>query len=241
MILNCITVDDEPLALGLISSFVNQTPFLYLAGSFSSGIKALEIINNQSVDVIFLDIQMPDLTGLQLAKILESMDQAKRPRVIFTTAYNTFAIEGYKVDALDYLLKPFDYSEFLMAATKAKNYAELLKQNHSNVTPHEEYIFLKVEYQLVKIALNDINVVEGLKDYVKVHLSNGKFILSLITMKALEEKLPAQRFIRVHRSFIIAIDKIESITKTSVLIAGTSINVGDQYKEKLKNILGNWF
>ena len=128
-----------------------------------------------------------------------------------------------------------------MAATKAKNYAELMRQNHINVAPQEEYIFLKVEYQLVKIALNDINFVEGLKDYVKVHLSNGKFILSLITMKALEEKLPAQRFIRVHRSFIIAIDKIESITKTSVLIAGTSINVGDQYKEKLKNILGNWF
>jgi len=241
MSLNCIAVDDEPLALGLITSFIKQTPFLNLTGSFSSGIKALELINTQPIDIIFLDIQMPDLTGLQLAKTLEGIDQGVRPRVIFTTAYNSFAIEGYKVDALDYLLKPFDYSEFLMAANKAKNYAELLKQNQQITGIQEEYIFLKVEYQLVKVALKDINFVEGLKDYVKVQLTDGKFILSLITMKGLEEKLPAQKFIRVHRSFIIAIDKIESITKTSVLIAGTTINVGDQYKEKLKSMLGNWF
>lgn len=240
MVLNCIAVDDEPLALGLICSFIEQTPFLKLAGSFSSGIKALEALHEQQVDLIFLDIQMPDLTGIQLARTLESKPGGTKPRVIFTTAFNNYAIEGYKVDALDYLLKPYDYEEFLKAANKAKTYTELL--NTKQTAPdHEEYIFLKVEYQLVRVAIKDIVYIEGLKDYAKIHLAHEtKPILSLITLKSLEEKLPARLFMRIHRSFIISLEKIDAVTKNTVQIGGINIAIGEQYKDAMKQFLSNW-
>lgn len=240
MILNCIAVDDEPLALGLICSFIEQTPFLKLTGSFSSGIKALEALHENSIDLIFLDIQMPDLTGIQLARTLESKPGSAKPRVIFTTAFNNYAIEGYKVDALDYLLKPYDYEEFLKAANKAKAYTDML-QSKQIAPDHEEYIFLKIEYQLVRVAIKDIVYIEGLKDYAKIHLVNEtKPLLSLITLKSLEEKLPPRLFMRIHRSFIIALEKIDAITKNTVQIGGTNITIGDQYKDAMKQFLGNW-
>jgi len=240
MILNCIAVDDEPLALGLICSFIEQTPFLKLTGSFSSGIKALEALHENNIDLIFLDIQMPDLTGIQLARTLESKGGSSKPRVVFTTAFNNYAIEGYKVDALDYLLKPYDYEEFLKAANKAKAYAEAL-QTRQTAPDHEEYIFLKIEYQLVRVAIKDIVYIEGLKDYAKIHLVNeAKPLLSLITLKSLEEKLPARQFMRIHRSFIIALEKIDAITKNAVQIGGINITVGDQYKDAMKQFLSNW-
>nr|WP_294870176.1 LytTR family DNA-binding domain-containing protein [uncultured Pedobacter sp.] len=240
MILNCIAVDDEPLALGLICSFIEQTPFLKLAGSFSSGIKALEALHDQHIDLIFLDIQMPDLTGIQLARTLENKPGNAKPRVIFTTAFNNYAIEGYKVDALDYLLKPYDYEEFLKAANKAKAYAEMLTAKQT-VADNEEYIFLKVEYQLVRVAIKDIVYIEGLKDYAKIHLANEtKPLLSLITLKSLEEKLPTRLFMRIHRSFIIALDKIDAVTKNTVQIGGINITIGEQYKEAMKQFLSNW-
>jgi len=240
MILKCIAVDDEPLALGLISSFIEKTPFLQLVGSFSSGIKALEAINENQIDVVFLDIQMPDLTGIQLAKTLSSLAGDVKPRVIFTTAYSNFAIEGYKVDAIDYLLKPFDYAEFLNAASKAKAYTNLLHQQEVE-TPSQDYIFLKVEYQLVKIALSDIIYIEGLKDYAKVHLkSSERAVLSLATLKSLEEKLPSSQFMRIHRSFIISLNEIESVHKNAVQIGHANITIGDQYKDAMKVFLDKW-
>jgi len=246
MILNCIAVDDEPLALGLVCAFIKQTPFLNLAGSFSSGVKAMEMIHEQQIDLIFLDIQMPDLTGIQLARILERQPGTAGPRVIFTTAFNNFALEGYKVDALDYLLKPFNYEEFLTAANKGRAYAELLKtaQPENGAVPAEvdgEYIFLKVEYQLVRVAIKDIIYIEGLKDYVKVYLENtSKPILTLTSLKALELKLPLKQFMRVHRSYIVALDKIHSVTKNSINIGELSITVGEQYKEGFSAYLSKW-
>jgi len=246
MILNCIAVDDEPLALGLVCSFIEQTPFLKLTGSFSSGVKALEVIHEQQIDLIFLDIQMPDLTGIQLARILDRQPGGAGPRVIFTTAFNNFALEGYKVDALDYLLKPFNYEEFLTAANKARTYAELLKPGtvQNSLTPpaeDEEYIFLKVEYQLVRVATRDIVYIEGLKDYAKVCLvNNPKPILTLITLKALEQKLPAKMFMRVHRSYIIALDKVQSVTKSSLNLGEMTITIGEQYKEAFNAYLSKW-
>lgn len=244
MTLNCIAVDDEPLALGLVCSFIEQTPFLHLAGSFSSGVKALEMIHEQQVDLIFLDIQMPDLTGIQLARILDRQPGAAGPRVIFTTAFNNFALEGYKVDALDYLLKPFNYGEFLTAANKAMAYAELLKPATSAaVQPveEEEYIFLKVEYQLVRVAIRDIIYIEGLKDYVKVYLDNHpKPILTLTTLKAMELKLAPKLFMRVHRSYIVALDKVHSVTKNSLNLGQLNITVGEQYKEAFNAYLSKW-
>jgi DNA-binding LytR/AlgR family response regulator len=248
MIINCIAVDDEPLALGLVCSFIEQTPFLNLIGRYSSAVEALKAIHAQKVDVIFLDIQMPDLNGIELARVLDN-SKTNKPRIIFTTAYNQFALEGYRVDALDYLLKPFNYEEFLHAANKALAYIELLEK--SNATPiasaiteeriENEYLFLKVEYQLVRIALSDILYIEGLKDYVKVWLkSNEKPILSLTSLKSLEEKLPSKKFMRVHRSFIVSLDKINSITRNAMQIGKINITVGDQYKEAFNKFLSKW-
>ena len=246
MTLNCIAVDDEPLALGLVSKFIERTPFLNLVGKYSGAVDALKAIHTQKIDLIFLDIQMPDLNGIELARVLDK--GADKPRIIFTTAYNQFALEGYKVDALDYLLKPFNYEEFLRAAQKALNYAELLNKPAAqtvivNEAEHadDKYLFLKVEYQLVRIALDDILYIEGLKDYVKVHLKNvEKAVLSLTSLKALEEKLPSKRFMRIHRSFIVALDKITSMTKNSVQIGKMLITVGDQYKDAFSQFLGKW-
>jgi two-component system response regulator LytT len=251
MILNVIAVDDEPLALGLVSSFIEQTPFLKLVGRFSSAIEALRAIHAQKIDVVFLDIQMPDLNGIELARVLDN-SKTNKPRIIFTTAYNQFALEGYRVDALDYLLKPFNYEEFLHAANKALAYGELLEKSNApasavttTTVPEEriedEYLFLKVEYQLVRIALNDILYIEGLKDYVKVWLKSAeKPILSLTSLKSLEEKLPSKRFMRVHRSFIVSLDKINSITRNALQIGKVNITVGDQYKEAFGQFLSKW-
>lgn len=251
MKLRCIAVDDEPLALGLICSFIEQTPFLQLAGRYSNAVAALQGLHQQQVELIFLDIQMPDLSGLELARVVDKGEPGKGPRIIFTTAFNQYALEGYKVDALDYLLKPFNYADFLRAASKAKAYAELLNRPNAPSTapivpasppgPEESFLFLKVEYQLVKIAFADILYVEGLKDYVKVHLQgNAKPILSLTSLKALEEKLPAQRFMRIHRSFIVALDKIEAVSRNRVQIGQTNIPVTDQYKDAFNDFMNRW-
>jgi DNA-binding LytR/AlgR family response regulator len=248
MILNCIAVDDEPLALGLVSAFIEQTPFLNLVGRFSSAVDALRAIHAQKIDVAFLDIQMPDLNGIELARVLDN-SKGNKPRIIFTTAYNQFALEGYRVDALDYLLKPFNYEEFLHAANKALAYGELVEKSNAAVAApvaaeeriEDEYLFLKVEYQLVRIALNDILYIEGLKDYVKVWLKSAeKPVLSLTSLKSLEEKLPSKRFMRVHRSFIVSLDKINSITRNALQIGKINITVGDQYKEAFSQFLSKW-
>jgi DNA-binding LytR/AlgR family response regulator len=222
-----------------------------LVGKFASAVEALRAITSQKIDVLFLDIQMPDLNGIELARVLDN-GKSNRPRIIFTTAYNQFALEGYKVDALDYLLKPFNYEEFLHAATKALTYAELVEKSNAPAAatatatvPEEriedEYLFLKVEYQLVRIALNDILYIEGLKDYVKVWLkSSEKPTLSLTSLKSLEEKLPAKKFMRVHRSFIVSLDKINSITRNALQIGKVNITVGDQYKEAFGHFLSKW-
>jgi two-component system response regulator LytT len=244
MTLNCIAVDDEPLALGLVSLFVEQTPFLKLAGKYSRAVEALKALHTEQIDLIFLDIQMPDLNGLELARVLDGR-AGHKPRIIFTTAYNHFALEGYKVDALDYLLKPFNYEEFLRAANKALQYQQLLNQAASSQTvavaePREEekYIFLKVEYQLVKINFDDIIYIEGLKDYVKVWLTGKeKALLSLTSLKTLEDKLPSRRFMRVHRSFIVSLDHIQSVTRNTIQIGNLNIAVGDQYKDAFNNFL----
>lgn len=244
MKLNCIAVDDEPLALGLVCTFIEKTPFLELAGSFSNGVDALQAIQNGGIDVAFLDIQMPDLTGLELARILEKSPE-RAPRVVFTTAFNQFAHEGYKVDALDYLLKPFNYEEFLKAATKAQQHFSLVRRAEESsvqqVSPKDNHLFLKVEYQMVRVLFEDILYIEGLKDYVKVHLeSSPKPILSLTSLKSLEEKLAGKGFMRVHRSFIVNLDKISAVTKTSISIGTENIPVSEQYKEDFNRYLSQW-
>lgn len=239
MELKCIAVDDEPLALEMVSGFVRQTSFLSLEGRFESAIEALSYINKHEVDLIFLDIQMPDLTGMELARVLEGHKKDRKPRIIFTTAYNQFAIEGYKVDALDYLLKPFSYEEFLKASTKAYNHFSAAPKVKEEETT--DYLFLKVEYQLVKVVLKDVIYIEAYKDYVKVHLANKPVpLLSLTSLKNLEELLPPRRFIRIHRSFIISLDHIQSITKNTVNMGTTTLTVSDNYKENFLTFVNKW-
>jgi len=248
--LKCIAVDDEPLALGLVCAFIEQTPFLELIGRYTSAVEALRSLHEHpDVELLFLDIQMPELTGMELARVLDRGQPGTGPRIIFTTAFNQYALEGYRVDALDYLVKPFSYEEFLRAATKARGYAEL-SQTAPTAPPapaagapgmEEEHLFLKVEYELVRVALDDILYVEGLKDYVKVHLRSApRPLLSLMSLKAMEEKLPARRFLRIHRSFIVALDKIEAIRRNTVQIGSASIAVSDQYKEPFAQFLSRW-
>ena len=239
MTLNCIAVDDEPLALGLVCKFIEQTPFLNLVGQYPSAVEALKAIHEQKIDLVYLDIQMPDLNGIELARVLGKGQE--KPRIIFTTAFEKYGLEGYKVDALDYLLKPFNYEEFLRTATKALSYYELINPPEPADHADDQYLFLKVEYQWVRIALADILYIEGLKDYVKVHLKNDeKGVLSLTSLKDLDEKLPSRRFMRVHRSFIVALDKITSMTKNSLQIGKKTIAVGDQYKDAFNQFVGKW-
>ena len=241
--LKCIAVDDEPLALGLVASFIQKTPFLELVGRFGSAVEALKYLHEHPgmVEVAFLDIQMQELNGLELARVLGSAG----PRIIFTTAFSQYALDGYRVDALDYLVKPFNYEEFLRAAGKARAYAALTAASAITPSPaspeEEEYLFLKAEYQLVRVALSDILYVEGLKDYVKVHLKSGpRALLSLMSLKAMEEKLPARRFLRIHRSFIVALDKIEAVRRLTVQIGAVTIPVGEQYKDAFLQFLSRW-
>ena len=234
-----MVVDDEPLALELVCNFVNKTGFLELKAKFDSALDALSFINANSVDLIFLDIQMSDLTGMELARVLEGRKGNHSPKIIFTTAYNQFAIEGYKVDALDYLLKPFGYEEFLSASQKALKYFEQRVENRNSIA--EDYLFLKVEYQLVKVMLKDIILVEGYKDYVKVHLDGKESpLLSLTTLKNMEELLPENQFMRVHRSYIISLEQIKSISKSTVNMGIMSIGISDGYKEKFLQFISKW-
>ncbi|WP_268036582.1 LytR/AlgR family response regulator transcription factor [Algoriphagus sp. PAP.12] len=245
MKLQCIAVDDEPLALDLLCKYIEQTAFLELKGKFSSAIEALGFINQNQVQLIFMDIQMPDLSGMELARVLDGKKDSDKTRIIFATAYHQFAIEGYKVDAIDYLLKPYSYEEFLNAATKAFNYFEKQNRNSESVKvkveEDPEYIFLKVEYQLVKVLLEDIAYVEAYKDYVKVHLlSKASPLLSLTSLKSMEELLPTKKFMRVHRSYIVGLDHIESVSKNLITVHGNQISVSDNYKDAFLEFMSRW-
>ncbi|MEP1088359.1 LytTR family DNA-binding domain-containing protein [Algoriphagus sp.] len=245
MKLNCVAIDDEPLGLELLSKFIEQTSFLNLIGKFSNAIEALGFINQNEVQLAFMDIQMPDLSGMELARVLDGKKNADKTRIIFATAYHQFAIEGYKVDALDYLLKPYSYEDFLNAATKAYSYFERLAQpkpeSIATDSAAPEYIFLKVEYQLVKVNLKDIAYVEAYKDYVKVHLlSKPNPLLSLTSLKSMEELLPAEKFMRVHRSYIVALDHIDSVSKNVIQIGQNHISVSDNYKEGFLEFMSRW-
>lgn len=229
MNLTCAIVDDEPLALGLLESYVRKTPFLLLAGTYSSAVQAMNELPGKHIDLLFLDIQMPELNGLEFSRMVPS-----GTRIVFTTAFNQYAIDGYKVNALDYLLKPISYADFLQAAHKAVQWFELLQQ------PKEEIqsIFVKSDYKLVQIELNKILYIEGLKDYIKIYEENNpKPILSLMSMKAMEELLPPSGFIRVHRSFIVRKDKIRTIDRGRIVFGKAYIPISDSYKQAFQAFL----
>ncbi len=236
--IHTIAIDDEPLALQLVAGYIEKTPGLELIGKFDNPLDAFEFMNNESVDLIFVDIQMPDLNGLEFTKAIN-----KGPKVIFTTAFEKYALEGYKLNVVDYLLKPFSYEEFFTAVQKAVNLIRLEnKHQEEQIETNNEFLFLKSEYKIRRINFNDILYVEGLKDYVKVYIKNEpKPVLSLTTMKLLESKLPEKKFMRVHRSFIVNLDKVEIIERSRIVFGKEYIPVSDQYKDKFQEFLNRNF
>jgi DNA-binding LytR/AlgR family response regulator len=224
--MNCIIVDDEPLALELLADNISKVPFLNLVDTCRNPFEAIAVLNEKQVDLIFLDIQMPGLSGIQFL-------QSIRPdsMVIFITAYDRYALEGFNLDVVDYLLKPVSFDRFLKAAAKAN---ELYSLKHKIIDLIPDYLFINSEYNLIKINLSDILYIEGLKDYVKIFTTQQERpILTRINMKAVEEKLPVQRFIRVHKSFIISTARINSIRKNRIRIGDVEIPLSENFKEEL--------
>lgn len=224
-ILKCCVIDDEPLASQLIASYIEKTPFMQLVGTYSSAQEAIKTILENQIDLVFLDIEMPQLNGLEFAKIIPSTT-----RIIFTTAYDKYAIQGFKVDALDYLLKPVSYEEFLTTANKALRWIDIQK-NGVNKSSANDYIIVKSEYRLIQIPTSEILYIEGLKDYVKIYTADEqKSIMTLMNMKTLEQSLPSS-FIRVHRSFIVNTNKLKIIERNRIVFGNKYIPISDTYKQ----------
>lgn len=225
--LKVAAVDDEPLALQNLESYILRTPGLDLAGKFLSSVQAFEWISSNPVDLVFMDIQMPDLTGIQLSRLIQG-----KTKVIFTTAYSEFALEGYKVRAIDYLLKPFGYEEFLESVSKARDQIFPVKPPaESEKHPENEIWFVKAEGRLIPVNLESVLFLEADGDYVSYHLESGKKLLVHGTLKELESKLSPGKFLRVHRSFLIQISKITSVDRNRVFVGNQYFSVGDAYRE----------
>lgn len=235
MILKCAIVDDEPLALELLKSYVKKAPVLELNGAYSSAIEAMKMLPDNPVDLLFLDIQMPELNGLEFSHMVP-----EDTRIVFTTAFGQYALDGYKVNALDYLLKPISYTDFLQSINKAVQWFDRKRGTDNEPTDKSDFIYVKSDYKLIQISLKDILYIEGLKDYVKIHLEGeSRPILSLTSLKALEEKLPTDRFIRVHRSYIVQKQKIKVIDKARIVFGKEYIPVSESYKQELQNYIND--
>lgn len=237
MRLKCIIIDDEPLAIELLQSYVQKTPFLELAGTFSNALASIDTLSKNDIEVIFLDINMPQINGLEFSKTI-----SPSTRIIFTTAYDQYAVDGFRLNALDYLLKPINYPDFLQAANKALEWFRLLKKNDSENTTSASSIFVKSGYRIEKIDFETILYIENQKDYVKFHLENIKEpVSSLMSMQSLEEKLPEKQFMRVHRSFIVNLDKIKTIERNCIVFGKEYIPVSESYKARFMEFLNKHF
>ncbi len=225
--MKCIVIDDEQLARNLVESYVSKTPFLELVGCYKSGIEALAPIKEHDVDLIITDIQMPELLGTDLIKSL-----SKKPLVVFTTAYQDYAIEGFELEAVDYLLKPFAFDRFLKSMQKAKELFDL--RNSKTNKPHfkAEYLTVKADHKLYKILYTDIKYIEGMREYVSFHISTGR-ITALMSLKSLEEKLPSEQFIRCHKSFIVNKNIVSALESGNLIIGEKSIPIGQSYKDRV--------
>ena len=239
MPITCIIVDDEPLAVKLMESFVAKTPDLELLGSFTDSVEAINAVKEQKPNLLFLDIQMPDLNGMELAHMIPA-----ETRVVFTTAFKEYAFESYEVSALDFLLKPIRYNKFMVAVEKAKEWfaksESPVSQHPSPITNHPSAIFVRVDGELRNITISDIIYVNGMKDYVMFYLdSEPKPLITHLTMKAVEEMLPPEKFLRVHRSYIIAVDKIRKVDRNDCIYIGNEIiHVPDGYQDAFHKFLG---
>lgn len=222
--LRCIAIDDEPLALKLIARYVHQFPELQLVTTFEDAISGAEYLKQGTTDLLFIDINMPDITGIDLVRSLE-----KKPMIIFITAYKNFAFEGFELEALDYILKPIDAKRFAKAVEKAIDYYKY--KNPAPDAKQENSLYVYSEYRMVKINLEDVEYIESMEDYIKIHVQNAKTILTLMPLKRVLEKLPADRFQRVHRSYIVSVDKIRSIHNRKMQLADAEIPVSETYMD----------
>ena len=233
--IRCLAIDDEPLALELLEDNISKIPFLELVAGCDNPIEAMKIMQEESIDLIFLDIQMPGLTGIQFIQSMPSP-----PIVILITAYEKYALEGFNLDVTDYLVKPVSLDRFIKACNKAKQLFNLHSQQKSvgvNVIPN--YFFVNVDYSLVKITIADIVYIEGLKDYIKIHLkSTSRPVVTRMPMKTVEEQLPAEQFIRIHKSYIVSVAFITAIRKSSVFIDTLELPVSDSYREAVTSLTG---
>lgn len=232
--INCIAIDDEPLALELLEDNIRQVPFLKLVGSFRNAIDALQDLKKLNVDLVFLDIQMPGLTGLQFIESLEV-----KPMFILITAYEKFAVEGFTLNVVDYLVKPVSLGRFIAACNKASELYELKRSNNSNDSrAAAEYFFINSDYSMVKVMYANIVYIEGLKDYVKIHLMDTKTVVTRMAMKAVEDELPQSMFIRIHKSYIVSKHFITSVKKASVILENRmELPVGEIYKSRIDDLV----
>ncbi len=238
MKIKCIAIDDEPLAVKKIASYIEKIPFLELVAQCRGALEAMNIIENNKIQLLFIDINMPDLNGLEFVKTLTD-----KPYIVFTTAYSEYAVEGFQVEAVDYLLKPITFNNFLKAANKVKNLIELGMTNRKEIiNTTADHLFVKSEYKLVRIELADIKYIEGQHEYIKIHLINSKPVMTLLSMKVIEEQLPPDRFMRVHRSYIVNLAKISVIERNRIVFDGkVYIPISDQYKNKFQNYIDKNF
>jgi len=232
MKLNCLVVDDEQLARELLGEYISKVPFLDLKGLVKNPIEVTEILEKEAIDIIFLDIQMPDLTGIELLKTM-----THKPVVIFTTAYSEYAIEGYELDVLDYLVKPFSFERFLKAVNKALDIVKL-KQNAGSPASDPEYISINADHKIYRVRIDEILYIEGLREYVSYY-TPGKRIITLASLKNLEETLPDNKFIRIHKSYIVPIDKVIALEGNMLDIGVKKIPIGRSYREKVYKIFSD--
>jgi len=235
--IKCIAIDDEPLALKQIATYIDKTPYLTLVNTFESALEAIEFLGTKEVDLMFVDINMPDLSGMEFVKSLKAA-----PGVIFTTAYSEYALEGFKVDAIDYLLKPIGYSDFLKAYEKAKNRLQLNVEKISEIGSKNDFLLIKSEYKILRINYSDIKYIEGMREYLRIHIENKKPVMTLLSMKKMEEYLPAKDFMRVHRSFIVNLNKVSVVERNRIVFDNdVYIPIGEQYKGVFREFLDKNF
>ena len=235
--IRCIAIDDEPLALQQIGGYISKTPFLELAGLCESAFLAIGLLENSVVDLMFVDINMPDLNGIEFVKTLENP-----PKIVFVTAYGEYALEGFRADAIDYLLKPIGYGDFLKSANKVKSWFD--KQIHSpeEVRANKDFLFIKSDYKILRINYNDIRYIEAMSEYVRIHLVSSKPVMTQLSMKSIEGQLPGDMFMRVHRSFIVNLSKVSVIERNRIVFDGTTyIPISDQYKPGFQDYIDKNF
>ena len=238
--IKCIAIDDEPLALKKLVTYIKKIPYLELVAECRSAIEAQQVIDQQQVEAIFLDINMPDLNGLDFAKSLEK-DQRRGPVMVFTTAYSEYAIEGYKANGVGYLLKPYSFEEFKEAAQKVRDICEIRQQSTTEVSAEidNDVIYVKSDYRIVRISINSIRYIEAMSEYLRITCDDrDKPVIVLLSMKKIEEHLPDNKFMRIHRSYIINLSKISEVKKNHVVIeGGFSLPIGDNYKDVFMSYL----